>query len=641
MGSDLFISKMIELGELTWRNRKKGQRNFMNESHEEQLGTRQVVKQSLALLPASDKYKFTAVMFLQFLLAILDLLGVAIIGLIGALSISGINSDTPGDRTLRVLQYLQLNDLSFQAQVVALSLGATFFLLARTLFSIVLSRKIISFLSFRGASISSTLVSKLLTQPLLGIRKKNSQEILFALTSGIQNLTMGVLATAVNLASDISLLLLLALGLFYVDWLTAVAALVFFIIVTMLVYFLSSTRSHNLGKLNTELGIISAETILEVLNVYRELAVRNRRDFYARRISLERNNLAIVLAKIQFLPNISKYVMESSLVVGALLLSGVQFLVSDAKHAFATLTVFLAAGTRIAPAVMRIQQGLITLKGAVGAASPSLHLVTSLSEAEQSRPSADELRTEHGGFNPTITITSASYFYPGNKIETLKNVNLSIRAGEAVAIVGPSGAGKTTLVDLLLGLLEINEGQVLISDESAMKAIEKWPGAIAYVPQDVVIINATIKENLGIGFPIASISDDSCWDALRTAQLEDFVKSLPNGLLTKISEAGANLSGGQKQRLGIARALLTKPKIIILDEATSSLDAQTEEDISKGILDLRGSVTTITIAHRLSTVVNADTVIYVDKGIILAKGTFAEVRTQVPNFDQQAQLMGL
>jgi ABC-type multidrug transport system fused ATPase/permease subunit len=613
----------------------------MQELHQGQLRTGQVIKRSLALLPSSDKYKFAAVMVLQFLLAILDLLGVAIIGLIGALSISGINSDAPGDRTLRVLQNLHLNDLSFQAQVVVLSLGATFFLLARTLFSIVLSRKIISFLSFRGASISSTLVSKLLTQPLLGIRKNNSQETLFALTSGIQNLTMGVLATAVNLVSDFSLLLLLAVGLFYVDWLTAVAALIFFIIVTMLVYYLSSTKSHNLGKLNTELGIVSAETILEVLNVYRELAVRNRRDFYARRIALERKKLAVVLAKIQFLPNISKYVMESSLVVGALFLSGVQFLLSDAKHAFATLTVFLAAGTRIAPAVMRVQQGLITLKGAVGAASPSLNLVASLSDAELSKSTSDELRTEHNGFIPTITITSASYQYPGNEFETLTKVNLSVRAGEAVAIVGPSGAGKTTLVDLLLGLLEIKEGEVRISGESPMTAIEKWPGAIAYVPQDVVITNATIKENLGIGFPIASISDDSCWEALRTAQLEDFVKSLPNGLLTQISEAGENLSGGQRQRLGIARALLTKPKVIILDEATSSLDAQIEEDISNGILDLRGSVTTITIAHRLSTVVNADTVVYVHAGRILAKGTFAEVRMQVSNFDKQAQLMGL
>lgn len=613
----------------------------MNRFTRSQLKTVEVIRHSLALLPPSDKTKFVGVIFLQFLLGLLDLLGVAIIGVIGALSIAGINSVAPGNRTLRFLQYLHLSNISFQSQVALLGVAATVFLLARTLFSIVLSRKILSFLSFRGAAISSTLVSKLLTQPLLGIRRNNSQETLYALTSGIQNLTMGVLATAINLISDLSLLALLGLGLFYVDWITAVAALLFFIIVTLLVYYLSSSKSHNLGKQNTELGIISAETILEVLNVYRELAVRNRREYYARKISSDRFNLASILAEIQFLPNISKYVMESSMVIGGLLLASVQFLLSDAKHAFATLTVFLAAGTRIAPAVMRVQQGAITLKGAVGAASPTLNLVAALSDAEISKPSRDDLETEHEGFLPNIKITSASFRYPGNDFETLENVNLSINAGEAVAIVGPSGAGKTTLIDLILGLLEINNGEVRISGETPEIAIEKWPGAIAYVPQDVVIINASIKENLGVGFPLKCISDESCWDALRVAQLEDFVRSLPEGLLTRISESGSNLSGGQRQRLGIARALITKPKVIILDEATSSLDAQTEEDISQAILALRGSVTTITIAHRLSTVVNSDTVAYMADGKILAQGTFEEVRSLVPNFDKQAQLMGL
>ena len=209
----------------------------MNESHEGRLVTLRVIRRSLDLLPKSDRQKFAIVILLQFLLGLLDLLGVAIIGIIGALSIAGINSGVPGDRTQQVLELLNLSNISFQSQVALLGLGATFFLLARTFFSIFLSRKILSFLSYRGASISSSLVSKLLTQPLLGIRKNNSQETLFALTSGIQNLTMGVLATAINLISDFSLLLLLGLGLFYVDWITAVAALVFFAVVTLLIYY--------------------------------------------------------------------------------------------------------------------------------------------------------------------------------------------------------------------------------------------------------------------------------------------------------------------------------------------------------------------------------------------------------------------
>ncbi len=613
----------------------------MNESHESRLVTLRVIRRSLDLLPKSDRQKFAIVILLQFLLGLLDLLGVAIIGIIGALSIAGINSGVPGDRTQQVLEMLNLSNISFQSQVAVLGLGATFFLLARTFFSIFLSRKILSFLSYRGASISSTLVSKLLTQPLLGIRKNNSQETLFALTSGIQNLTMGVLATAINLISDFSLLLLLGLGLFYVDWITAVAALVFFVIVTLLIYYFSSTKSHDLGKINTELGIISAETILEVLNVYRELAVRNRREYYSRRIASDRKNLAGILAKIQFLPNISKYVMESSMVIGGLLLASVQFMLSDAKHAFATLTVFLAAGTRIAPAVMRVQQGLIMLKGAVGSAGPSLRLVAELSDAELSKTSSDVLRTDHSGFNPTLSIENASYTYPGNKVPTLQNLNLNIGAGEAVAIVGPSGAGKTTLIDLILGLLEIKVGDVNISGETPSAAIEKWPGAIAYVPQDVVIINGTILENVALGYDLEDLDPSRIWDALERAQLGDTVRLMPEGLQSLVGERGTKLSGGQRQRLGIARALFTCPRLIIFDEATSSLDGQTEQDISSAIYTLKGEVTLIVIAHRLSTVQSADKVIYLEDGCLRAIGSFDHVRSTVPDFDEQAKLMGL
>ena len=604
-----------------------------------EYGTVQVIKGSLRLLPKGDKTKFVVVMMIQFLLGILDLLGVAIIGVIGALSIAGINSGVPGDRTLKILSYLHLNSISFQGQVALLGLGAALFLLTRTFLSILLSRKILGFLSLRGASISSTLVSKYLAQPLSGVNKQKSQETLFALTSGIQNLTMGVLGNSVNLVSDLSLLMLLGLGLFLVDWVTAVAALIFFLVVTILVYYLSSTKSQSLGRENTELGIASAETIIEVIDIYRELIVRNRRDYYARRISTDRFKLADLLAQIQFLPNISKYVMESALVVGGLFIASVQFLLSDAKHAFATLTVFLAAGTRITPAVMRVQQGMISLKGSVGSATPSLNLVNLLQDFETIKKSPEIINVDHPGFNPQIEVVKVSFRYPNSPRETLKDLNFTICSGESIAVVGPSGAGKTTLIDGILGLLQITSGYISISGVAPSEAITTWPGAIAYVPQDVVIINSTVKENLGIGYPISSIDDEACWEALRVAQLDGFVKSLPNQLLTQITTS--SLSGGQRQRVGIARALVTKPKIIILDEATSALDAQIEDDISRAILSLKGSVTTITIAHRLSTVLHADRVIYLDQGEIRAIGDFNEVRATVPDFDKQAQLMGL
>jgi ABC-type multidrug transport system fused ATPase/permease subunit len=210
-----------------------------------------------------------------------------------------------------------------------------------------------------------------------------------------------------------------------------------------------------------------------------------------------------------------------------------------------------------------------------------------------------------------------------------------------VAVVGSTGAGKTTAIDLILGLLEPENGSVLISGMKPQDAIVRWPGAISYVPQDVVISNGTIRENVGLGYKSEFVSEELVWDAIKAAQLESYVNSLPLGSDTQVGERGTRMSGGQRQRLGIARALFTKPKLLVLDEATSALDGETEAAISKAIQDLRGSVTVIMIAHRLSTVRNADSIIYMNEGQIKSIGTFEEVRAAVPDFDRQAKLMGL
>jgi ABC-type multidrug transport system fused ATPase/permease subunit len=334
-------------------------------------------------------------------------------------------------------------------------------------------------------------------------------------------------------------------------------------------------------------------------------------------------------------------VIESGVVFGAIFVGGLQFYLKDATHAVATISIFLAASSRIAPAVLRIQQGALGIKGASGSATPTLDLIESLSNVETGVQTSDQLIHQHIDFPSEIFAQSIFFTYPQSTKPAINNISLRVKTGTSLAIVGSSGAGKTTLADLLLGVIEPDKGSVLIAGEPVSNIISKWPGAIAYVPQITVLSNRTIKENILAGYPVQSASDDFVFEALDKAQIGDFVRSLPNGLNTMVGENGTNLSGGQRQRIGIARALITNPRILVLDEATSSLDGITESEITKELMTLKGEITLLVIAHRLSTVKNADEIIYLKNGAIEARGNFETIRREVPNFETQARLAGM
>jgi len=406
-------------------------------------------------------------------------------------------------------------------------------------------------------------------------------------------------------------------------------------------YLTSHRRVQRLGAIDYKLTIESNQKILEVLSAYREILVRNKRIYYTRQIENLRIRLADAVAELSFIPYISKYVLESAVILGGVAIAGFQFLINDAFRAVATLAIFIAAGTRIAPAVLRVQQGAIQIKGNLAVATPSLDLIDELRFVPPLDDSENGFHTNHEGFTPNVSILECNFRYPQAGHDAITTVSLEIESGEVVVLVGPSGAGKSTIVDLLLGVLEPDSGSILISGCNPREAFENWPGAVAYVPQDVLIFNGSIRENIALGFEPTSIPDDVMLDALEKAQLLDYVLSLPNGLDSQVGDRGTRMSGGQRQRLGIARALLTKPRLLVLDEATSALDGETESNIAEGVQSLKGDVTVVIIAHRLSSVRSAEKVVYLHEGRVLSIGTFDEVRISVPGFDRQASLMGL
>jgi ABC-type multidrug transport system fused ATPase/permease subunit len=596
---------------------------------------------SIEILSRNEKTKVLVIMAFQAFTTLLDLIGIALIGILGALTISGMQSKSQAGFVAEALRFMSIEDLSLQVQAVVIGSLAGCALVTKTLLSIFFTRKALFFLSRCGARISSDLLSRVLSLPYLDMKKRTSQDMLYSLTSGVQTIILGFLGQFTILASDVTLLALLGLTLILVDPLLAVLTIVIFVSIGLSLYFLMHRKAMRLGRTSADLNILSNEKIIEVLFTFRESLVKNRRGHYASEVRQMRNSLADTVAEMTFLPNLSKYIVESSVIVGSLIIGGIQFALKDAFQAIATLTLFMAAGSRIAPAVLRVQQGAIAIKSSLGAAGPTLELIDSLVDTPATTPKAQSFSDKHDGFVPNILVDSISYTYPGENLATLQDIQLSLLPGEVLAVVGPSGAGKSTLVDLILGILSPDQGNVLISGLEPIEAFKRWPGAVAYVPQEVFIIDGSVRENITLGYLDDSINDLQVNQVVKMAALDGYVDSQPDGLSSQVGERGTLLSGGQRQRLGIARALITNPGILVLDEATSAMDGITEREISNAVNSLRGKTSIILIAHRLATVMDADKIVYLESGKVLGIGTFDEVRKKVKNFDIQARLMGL
>ena len=601
-----------------------------------------IVSRSLGLLDKNDRVKLYFLIFFQITLGVLDLIGVAFVGVIGALAVTGISSGTPGERVSKILELIHLENFSFETQVAIFGLLAAGFMMSKTLLSMIFTQKSLTFLSYRSAQFSAKLARKVLSQQYLEIRNTSNQGILYSLTVGANNLILGILGAVVAIISDLSLVLVMLLGLFIVDTYIAFGSLLFFSLIGFVLHNNLSNTATKLGEENAKLSIKVSESVMDILDTFRELFVRNKLNFYVNEIEKSRNKVARTTAAMAFLPYISKYVLETAVVLGALLLAATQFIYQDAGRAFGNLAIFLAAGTRIAPAILRLQQGFLQIRTSSGGATPTLN---DFDRIQTSLPDEDIFRSQefrHEGFHPHLSLKAVGFSYKKQSKFAINEINLEIPEGKMVALVGSSGAGKTTLADLILGVIKPDRGEILISGKTPKEVIVEWPGAIAYVPQDVIILSTSISRNITLDLTENfSENNKNVLNSIKTSQLESLLTDSELGTESFVGERGSKLSGGQRQRLGIARALYTNPKLIVMDEATSSLDAETEFVLNESIQKLKGSVTLIIIAHRLATVRNADIVCYIKNGAIIAKGDFEFVRNQVPDFDKQAKLLGL
>jgi ABC-type multidrug transport system fused ATPase/permease subunit len=607
------------------------------------------VQKALALLSKRDQRVLFIATGLQMLLALLDLAGVLLLGLVAA-SAAGAATGTP----LNVSGISILSDVlpTDASAIVFLAFVAAIFLVSKSIINLFLTRRIFRFIANRQAMIAGSIAERLLNRPLLELQVRSSQETTAALTTGINAITIGTLGPSIVIGAEISLVATLAAGLIFVDPLVALFTVVFFGSVTLLLQSLLGNWAQSLGLRSTTAEIGSMVSIQDALQTYREVTVAGRRGLFISRFQNLRWEAANVQADTYILNQVGKYVFETSLILGGGLLVFIMAVTRDLTAAVAIITVFLAASSRIFPSLMRLQTSMANIRNSTGTAEYTYRLVDALTKAEESYAPAkgpeisarefnEAIHAEFLGFSATVECANVSLYYPMADQPALSNVSLSISAGESVALVGSTGAGKSTLADIILGVLFPSSGNVKISGLQPLDVVSKWPGAMAYVPQDVKVLSGTVRENVALGIPPEDIDDSLVWEALERAHLADFLSQDRLGIETEVGENGVQLSGGQRQRLGIARGLYSRPRLLVLDEATSALDAETEKAITETLDSLVGEVTLIVIAHRLATVRNCNQVIYLRGGELVSSGSFEHVRNSVPDFDTQAKILGL
>lgn len=562
---------------------------------------------------------------MQTVLALVDVIAVLMIGLVISIAISAISNSSSIPMLSSLLNFLGLSSISIRAQAAFLGVAAATLLILKTILSAIFIKKNLNFLSSQSVSISQELLSKLVARDLNLMTTRPLQDSMHKLTTGVNSITLGIIGNLMNLLSDLAVLIFLMVGLVFTNLIMTAFILIIFSVYAVFVNFKVQRRLKTIGERQVSASIRTDELIYDLFMGFRELKVRGGLNLQVAKISKIKSDLAESVAAGAFIPFVTKYGMEVLIVFSALAITSIQFLVSNATNAFTVLAIYLAASSRIGPALMRVQQSAMLIKMNQPQADSTMELIRDLGALSvQQEISIRQFPEYEENFDRDIAISSVNLSIGFENLQDvlLNRVNFNINSGDFVAIVGSSGVGKSTLMDVLLGVRRPLSGETLIHGLSPLNFQDKFPGKVAYVPQSVYVTSGSLRENLAFGLNGADFDDHSYWKVLELTGLGDWANRLSQGLDEPLGSFGGRLSGGERQRLGIARGLLTDPTVIFLDEATSALDSQSERIISELISELKFEKTIIMIAHRLSSIRGADRILLMKESTILDLGDF-------------------
>lgn len=590
------------------------------------------VRQAWALIGRRERRRLQLIALCSVVISILDTLALLLI-----YALINLMNDQPVSGLAAHLVGRHLGPDHYKVALVLLAVTSALFV-ARSLFSV--------FVLWWGVGVANAaqvdVVSRLLAgharAPYLMRLERNSAETLRTILTSVDQVVSGIVFSSVSLLANVAVAAAVAVGLILSTPIVALSISAYFIVVALTWVRLVRGGLAERGRRGQRLSLERYQLIMQGIGAAKELQLRGRAQFYAEVATAKTRAINSVMRFANVINASLRYMLETALVVGAVLVVAVAGVTGGRDTVLPAVGLMLAGAFRLLPALNQV----LFLSNQVQFNGPAVAIVErelqtfgafGAPDTAGSQASVSPLRLVEG-----LRLEDVTFQYPTGTQPALRAVSFSLAPGESLGVVGPTGHGKSTLLDVIIGMLDPQSGRVTIDGVPLQTVREAWQRSIGYVPQDVYLVDDTVRANVALGWRGEEIDEDRVGEVISLAGLEDVVAALPHGLETVVGERGVRLSGGQRQRVGLARALYTRPKVLVLDEATSNLDQGTEHRIVETLGTLRGGLTTIVVTHRVASVRYCDRLLYIEKGQIRAAGTLEEVCASIPGFEAPVPL---
>ncbi len=568
------------------------------------------------IFPKKERRYFVVLFFLILIGTAFDFLGISLIlPLVNLLVSPAQLAEKSWYRLLT--KFLPIQDPNTLLLVLVLLILAIYVL--KNLYAIYMSVVQGIFLARNKVNTSAKLLDCFMRKPYTFHLEHNSAEVIRYINTDISS-AYEIVSNIMSLITSVLISVLLIAYLILVDfWLTV--SIVLGLALYSAAYFLVVRKKLKAaGQESREVNVRMIKSVVQSVGGIKEVKVMGRERFFVDSYASNGEAFVRIRRRLAILSGVPHHLVEILCVSGVLGLVAIKIVLhQDLSTIVGSLSAFAVATMKLMPSANSIN----SIINAISFRMPSLNAVCEIiddnwgTDIGKAEIHSQNRAREHENRLADIRVEDLSFTYPGMEKPVLHDLNLTIRAGSSVGIVGVTGAGKTTLVDLILGLLEPQKGRILYADRDIRENYQDWQSRIGYIPQNIYLTDETIRSNVALGIYADQIDDQRVWKALDDAQLGDFVRGLKEGLDTKIGERGVRLSGGQRQRIGIARALYYDPEVLFLDEATAALDNATEKAVMASVNALSRKKTCIIIAHRLTTLENCDAVYEVKNGSII------------------------